>query len=276
MTSASAGRPGSTGPTGSSPLPPEPPIGHPFRYTVIAHGSRRILGPVSDARLDALVERLPLGAGDHVLEIGSGKGELLVRLLMRWPEATAEGFDRNPWFIADARAAAEAAGVAQRVSFVETDVPGALIADRAVALTIGLGASGILGGEGATVAGLAAATRPGGTVVFGDGIWIREPLLAGLAAFGMAIDELPDGPEGLAALGVEAGLDPLEVEVVDEAEWDAYEAAYSDAMRAWLEAHPDDPDAPAFEARRAMMDDSYRTWRRDAFGFGIARYRVPD
>ena len=262
-------------PAGASPIPPEPPAGDPFRYTVIAHGARRILGPISDARLDALVERLSVGPGDHALEIGSGKGELLVRLLARWPAATAEGFDRNPWFLADARAAATAAGVASRVSFVETDVPGALIADRAAALTIGIGASGILGDGAATVAGLAAATRPGGTVVFGDGLWIREPLLSGLAAFGMSIDELPDGPEGLAALGVEAGLEPLDVEVVDEDEWDAYEGAYSEAIGTWLEAHPDDPDAPAFAARRAMMDDSYREWRRDAFGFGIARYRVP-
>jgi hypothetical protein len=260
---------------GSSARPPEPPAGDPFRYTVIAHGARRILGPVSDARLDALVERLPLGAGDHALEIGSGKGELLVRLLTRWPTATAEGFDRNPWFLADAGATAAAAGVTSRLSFVETDVPGALIADRAAALTIGIGASGILGDGAATVAGLAAATRPGGTVVFGDGLWIREPLLSGLAAFGMSIDELPDGPEGLAALGIEAGVEPLEVDVVSQDEWDAYEAAYSEAVRVWLEAHPNDPDAPAFAARRAMMDDTYREWRRDAFGFGIARYRVP-
>ena len=195
--------------------------------------------------------------------------------MTRWPTATAEGFDRDPWFLADARAAAAAAGVTSRVSFVETDVPGALIADRAAALTIGIGASGILGDGAATVVGLAAATRPGGTVVFGDGLWIREPLLSGLAAFGMSIDELPDGPEGLAALGVEAGLERLEVEVVDQDEWDAYEAAYSEGMRVWVEANPDDPDAPAFAARRAMMDDTYREWRRDAFGFGIARYRVP-
>ncbi|HYH93405.1 MAG TPA: methyltransferase domain-containing protein, partial [Candidatus Saccharimonadales bacterium] len=174
-----------------------PPVGHPFRYTVIAHAPRRILGPIADERLDALVERLPLGRGDHALEIGSGKGELLVRLLARWPEATAEGFDRTPWFNAAARAAAEAAGVADRLSILETDAPGPLVADRSVALTIAMGATGILGDAAQTVAGLAAATRPGGIVVYGDGIWIREPLAEGMNAFGMTRDELPEGPEGL-------------------------------------------------------------------------------
>ena len=100
---------------------PEAPVGHPLRFTVIAHGDRSVLGPISGERLDGLVARTPLERGDHVLELGCGKGDLIARLLSRWPEATAEGFDRNPWFLAAARAAAERAGVASRVSFIETE-----------------------------------------------------------------------------------------------------------------------------------------------------------
>jgi SAM-dependent methyltransferase len=252
-----------------------PPVGHPSRFTVIAHGDRRILGPLSDGRLDELVVRTPLGRGDHVLELGCGKGELLVRLLARWPEATAEGFDRNPWFLAAARSIAESAGVARRVSFIETDAPGALIADRSVAMTIAVGASGILGDEAATVAGLARATRPGGVVLFGDGVWIREPLSSGLASFGMARDELPDGPEGFAALGVEAGLEVLDVDIIDDAEWDAYEDDYAGAIERWVAANPDDPEASPFLERAELFRSSYAEWRRDALGFAIARFRVP-
>jgi SAM-dependent methyltransferase len=251
-------------------------IGDPYRFTTIAHAGRAILGPISPARLAALVERSALADGDHVLEIGCGKGAFLVGLLERWPGATAEGFDRNPWFLADARAAAEAAGrdVARRVSFVETDIPGALIADRGVALTVAMGATGVYeGSQSATVAGLAAATKPGGTIVFGDGLWIREPSAAGLRAFGMALDELADGVDGFAALGVEAGLEVLEVEVVDDTEWDDYERAYASGITTWAAAHPDDPEHDEFVARSAMMADSYRDWRRDAFGFAIARFR---
>jgi SAM-dependent methyltransferase len=262
------------GPAGDGQGDPIPPVGDPLRYTVIAHRGRRSLGPVASARLDALVARTALGRGDHALELGTGKGELLVRLLERWPEATAEGFDRSPWFLATARRRAESAGVAGRVSFVLTDAPGALIADRAVALTMALGATGILGGQAETVAGLARATRPGGTVVFGDGVWLAEPPADGLAAFGMDRAELVDGAEGLAALGVAAGLEVLDVELVTPEEWDAYEAAYSDGVGAWLAANPDDPDHAAFAARRVKMDASYRDWRRGTFGFGIARYRV--
>jgi hypothetical protein len=40
-------------------------------------------------------------------------------------------------------------------------------------------------------------------------------------------------------------------------------------------AHPDDPEHDEFVARSAMMAESYRDWRRDAFGFAIGRFRVP-
>lgn len=224
------------------------------------------------------MERCDLLAGDHVLEVGCGKGDLLVRLLRRWPGATAEGFDRNPWFLADARIAAAAAGedVVRRVSFIETDLAGALIADRGATMTIAFGASGVYeGDQSATVRGVAAATRPGGTVLFGDGLWIREPLASGLASFGMAQDELAEGVDGFAALGVGAGLEVIDVEVVSDAEWDAYESAYAAAIGSWADANPSDPEREAFLARSAAMADSYRAWRRDAFGFAIGRFRVP-
>lgn len=254
-----------------------PPPGDRDRFTVIAHGDRRILGPVSPERLDALVERCPLEPGDHVLEIGCGKAEFLVRLLGRWPGATAEGFDRNAWFLADARERAAEAGpdVARRLSLIETDAPGALIADREVAMTVAIGATGAFeGDQAATVRALAGATRAGGLVVFGDGLWIREPPFDELNAFGMAIDELPEGIEGFAAIGREAWLAVEDVEVVSEAEWDDYEGSYADTIQRWAAANPDDPDREAFLARSTMMRSSYDAWRRDAFGFAIGRFRV--
>jgi SAM-dependent methyltransferase len=252
-----------------------PPVGHPLRFTVIAHGDRSVLGPISGERLDRQVERTPLHRGDHVLELGCGKGELVARLLSRWPEATAEGFDRNPWFLASARAAAERAGVAGRVSFVETDAPRALVADRSVAMGIAMGASGIVGDHAATVACLARAVRPGGVVLFGDGVWVREPPSSGLASFGMTRDELPDGLDGFTAIAAQAGLDVLDIEIVDQVEWDTYERSYADAIERWAATNRSDPEVEAFLARAQLFRSSYAEWRRDAFGFAVARFRVP-
>lgn len=233
---------------------------------------------MSVGRLDDLAAASPLSPGDHVLELGVGKGAFLVALLGRWPGVTAEGFDRNPWFLAAARDAALDAGrgVAARVSFVETDAPGVMLADRSVAMTIAMGATGILGDQRETVAALAAATRPGGIVVFADGLWSRLPPSEGLATFGMTFDELADGVDGFAALGAEAGLHVEAVDVVDDAEWDDYEGSYAAAVERWAVANPDDPERTAFLERSARMRTSYADWRRDAFGYAIARFRVPE
>jgi hypothetical protein len=254
-----------------------PPVGHPLRFTTIAHADRGVLGPMSEARLGDLAAACALARGDHVLELGVGKGAFLVALLGRWPGATAEGFDRNPWFLAAARASARETGrdIAARASFVETDSPGVMLADRSVAMTVAMGATGILGDQRETVAGLAAATRPGGTVMFADGFWSRIPPADGLATFGMTLDELADGVDGFAALGAEAGLAVEAVDVVDVAEWDDYEGTYAAAVERWAAENPDDPERIAFLERAVRMRSSYADWRRDAFGYAIARFRVP-
>jgi SAM-dependent methyltransferase len=246
-----------------------------MRFTTIAHAGRTSLGPVSAERLDALAETVPLAPGARIVELGSGKAALLIRLLRHWPGTSAEGFDRNRWFMAEARAAAEAAGVAGRLSLVDTDSPGALLAGRSVDLAIAMGATGIVGDQAETLAFLASIVGPGGHVIFGDGAWVADPDPDGLAAFGIARDELVEGAEGLAALGRAAGLEPVSVELVSPGEWDAYEAAYADAAEDWVVANPDDPERAAFAARAAGMRVSYAAWRRAAMGFAIGVFQVP-
>lgn len=249
-----------------------PPVGHPLRFSTIAHAGRTILGPVSADRADALVAALQPAPGARIVELGCGKADLLIRILRRWPGVSAEGFDRDPWFLADARAAAEAAGVLPRLSLIETDAPGARLAGREVDLAIAIGATGIVGGQRETVAFLASIVGPGGVVVFGDGVWSADPPEAGLRSFGMERAELVEGCDGLAALGVAAGLELEGAEVVSIGEWDAYEAAYVDAVLRWADEQPDDAERSAFLARAAAMRDSYASWRRGTMGFAIGRF----
>jgi SAM-dependent methyltransferase len=246
-----------------------------MRFTTIAHAGRTLLGPLSAARADALARAISMPPDGRIVELGCGKADLLIRLLLVHAGATAEGFDRNPWFLANARSAAEAAGVAGRLSLIETDAPGVRLDGRAVDVAIAMGATGIVGEGRDTLAFLGGIVVPGGEVVFGDGFWAAPPPDDGLASFGMARDELPDGLDGFTALGRSVGLEPITVEAVSSEEWDAYERAYADGIDAWTAAHPDDPERDAFLARSAAMRSSYATWRRTAFGFAIARFRVP-
>ena len=211
--------------------------------------------------------------GARVVELGCGKADLLIRLLQRWPAASAEGFDRNPWFLAEARASAGAAGVSSRLSLIETDAPGALLSGRSVDLAIAFGATGIVGDQAGTIAFLASIVTPGGEVLLGDGVWVADPPPEGMVAFGMTHDELVDGVEGLAASGRASGLEPVSLELVSVAEWDAYETAYAGAIEAWAAANPADPEHDAFLARAATFRASYAAWRRASMGFAIGRFR---
>ena len=241
---------------------------------MIAHGRRTVLGPVSPARLDALVDALELPAGARVVELGCGKADLLVRILGRWPNVSAEGFDRNPWFLADAREAADSVGVSARLSLIDTDAPGAMLAGRSVDLAIAVGATGIVGDVAETLAFLATIVEPGGQVVFGDGAWVAPPPGDGLAAFGMTRDELPDGAAGFTALAVAAGLEPIEVDLVSTDEWDTYEDAYAGAIEHWAATvGHDDPDRESFLERAAMFRATYAGWRRACLGFALGRFR---
>jgi hypothetical protein len=38
-------------------------------------------------------------------------------------------------------------------------------------------------------------------------------------------------------------------------------------MHRWLDAHPDDPDAPAFRARIEAWSAAYARWGRETMGF---------
>jgi Methyltransferase domain len=244
-----------------------------LRFTTVAHAGRRVLGPISDERLDAIVARLGLPDPARVMELASGKAELLIRLLTACPGARAVGIERSRWFLADALQRAADAGVADRLVLHREDATKVPWPVAEMDLAIAVGASGIVGDQLATVRLLAGMAKPGALVLFGDGVWVAEPPAAGLESFGMDRSELPDGLEAQRSLGTAAGLEPLWSQLVTVEEWDSYEGAYAAAPDAWAGEHPDDPDATAFRERAAMMRDSYTAWRREALGFGITLFR---
>jgi SAM-dependent methyltransferase len=259
----------------AAPLPLAlPPIGDPLRFTTLAHSGRRVLGPISDERLDAIVARLALPPRARAVELACGKGELLVRLLATYRAARATGVDRSPWFLADARHRAIEAGVAERIELLEADASAFKWPVGSADLAIAIGASGILGDQRETLAALARMACPdGGLVLFGDGVWVGEPPREGLESFGMDRAELPEGLGGQRELGSAAGLEPVWSELVSTQEWDDYETAYASVPEAWAGRNPADPDRDAFLERATLMRESYESWRRDAFGFGLTLFR---
>jgi SAM-dependent methyltransferase len=250
---------------------PEP--GQPFRATSIAHARLRILGPTSAADLDALLDTAEtagmLRPGARVLDIGCGKGDLLVRVARRG--ATGVGIDLNRSFLAEARRLAADAGVDDRVRFELAD-GGGLETDGEYDLVACVGATDAVGGPAVAPARLAVLARPGGAVLIGEGFWHVTPRVEQAATFGMEPDEMVDLDATLERMRA-PGLDLLATRVAGTADWDAYEAEYAGALERWAATRPDDPQRDALEEQAAEFRSTWGAWRREAMGFVVALLR---
>ncbi|MFE2296380.1 hypothetical protein ACFW9Z_35110, partial [Streptomyces sp. NPDC059452] len=67
------------------------------------------------------------------------------------------------------------------------------------------------------------AVRPGGRVLFGEGVWLKEPTPAALKGIGAAPGDFGSLLE-LIRLAESLGLRALQVTVADEREWDLFES----------------------------------------------------
>jgi SAM-dependent methyltransferase len=88
------------------------------------HGIGGLNGPTFDTQLASWLAELPdvdrtlrTTAAPRILDLGCGVGRSAIALARAYPRATVRGVDLDPASIADARAAAAAAGLAHRVTF---------------------------------------------------------------------------------------------------------------------------------------------------------------
>lgn len=236
--------------------------------SAIAHAGLPFQNPLDEAKVDALVARLPLRPGDRVVDLGCGKAELLLRVLERH-DVTALGIDLSPFALAEARAAADRRAAPGRLELRREDASSSDLSPGSFDLAIAVGAGGIWDGYAAALRSLAALVRPGGRVLFGEGYWRREPADAYLRALGAERHELPTHEELLAAAAAE-GLDLVEALESSEADWEQYERRWATNGERWASEHPDHPgrdDVLAWIANGRRRFE--RLGGRETLGFGL-------
>ena len=212
----------------------------------LAHASLTFNAPLSEERANALVAALPISPGHHVLDLGCGWGELLLRILAAHPATTGTGVDTVKEALDRGVRAAAQRGLHGRVEFVEADA--ARFVDNAD-VVVCVAASHAWGGVGATLRWLRECVAPGGRVLYGDGFWAASPTSAALEAIG----EMPR-LDDIRAAARAAGFRIERDDVSTLAEWDAFETSW----RAGLEASGV-PEAVAFaQRRRREYEDGYR------------------
>ncbi|MFB9318176.1 SAM-dependent methyltransferase [Cryptosporangium minutisporangium] len=238
------------------------------RSFTIRESTHRILNPFTPEKLATLGAALRMPAGASILDLCSGKGELLCT----WAAAhgvTGTGVDISTVFVSAARERAAELGVADRVTFVHGDAS-TYASPELVDVAACLGGTHIGGGAAGTVALLERQLRPGGVLLIGDCFWRSEPpsqeAIEGChAATRDDFNTLPGLVERFGGLG----FDVVEMVLADEDSWDRYAAAQWMNIRRWLDANPDDELAPELRAELEHDPLRHTRFRRHLLGWGV-------
>ena len=241
-----------------------------WRFTTIAHAGHRILGPLATDTIESALTRaaeLSVSPCELVLDVGCGKGELLLRALQHLG-GDGLGIEPNPTFAAAARERARELGLAGRVTIEERRWQDLPAPPTGVALAICTGSVHAFGSFGDALQALRAIVAPGGLALVAPGYWQREPAAEYLVALGSTRDEQDDW-DGTLARAEASGWRVRHAHASTRAEWDAYEHAYAANVRAWCAAHADDPDAPAFAERITGWSALVERHGLDTMGYAL-------
>ncbi|MBW5482524.1 SAM-dependent methyltransferase [Streptomyces bambusae] len=207
----------------------------------LAHTHHPIAAPVGDTAVDRLLQRaLPAGSQSptraRALDLGCGQAEWLLRTLAAHPHATADGVDISGPALDAASAAAEARGLADRLTLHQ--VPAAdYAAPTPYDLVLSIGSVHAFGGLLPTLDAARAHLAPGGHVLIGDGYWEREPSPEAVELLGDFRD-LAGTVEQVTA----AGWTPVYGHVSTREELDDYEWSWTGSLAAWALDRPEHPD----------------------------------
>lgn len=240
------------------------------RYFVVAEATHEFQNPTSKEKLLLLGERLGLGSQSRVLDIASGRGGPALILAEAFG-CTVHGIEVAPEFHSAAVERAEDAGLAGNVSFELANAATATLVPESYDAALCLGASFVYGSLADTVDTLAPVVRPGGYVAVGEPYWRRLPLPEDY--------EGRHDPwttfEGTVVVFETSGLPVVSVIASSEDDWDRYETLHWQAVEHWLEANPEDPDAPEIRSRHEQWKWNYLRHQRDYLGWAIFVGRKP-
>ena len=237
-----------------------------FRFSEIAEAGEGVLNPLAEAKLDLLGEVLQLRSGTRVIDLGSGKGEMLCRYATRHG-ISGTGVDIYPPFVERARARANELGVSQAVTFHCGNGTDHVDQPSTYDVGMAIGTTWIGGGLLGTIDLLRTWTKPQALLAIGEVFWVDEPppevreIHDPRGEFGDLVGIL-DRVEG-------HGLDLVEMLIASDDDWDRYQAGMWPNIIEWLDANPNDPIAEELRIRWKRNQRAYMLGARRCMGWGV-------
>ncbi|GHH51886.1 SAM-dependent methyltransferase [Lentzea cavernae] len=242
------------------------------------HDDLTFHGPLSPERATRLIHSLMPLDDAHVVDVGCGWAELLLRTLEAAPTATGTGVDLKAADIAHAQANADARGLTARVSLQVADVGQWHPARQANAVIVN-GASQVWGGDplqhtATALAKVRNLLAPGGRLLLGEGFWQQEPTEAQLAAMPVPREQYGSLAD-LVDLAHSHGYRLLAAEQASLDEWDVFENGHGLAWERWLQANPNSDHAAEIRAKAdAARNHRLHGWR-NTLGLAYLTLQAP-
>ena len=82
---------------------------NPYKFSAIAHRDHDYCNPISSAKIERLLDLLPLDETSRILDLGCGRAELALRIIERFG-STVIAVDRSSMMLDQARERAEWTG----------------------------------------------------------------------------------------------------------------------------------------------------------------------
>ena len=221
--------------------------------------------PLSEEHADLLLSRFDVQCGHHVVDLGCGWGELLLRAVATCPAgdgppAIGTGIDNDPAALGRGIRHAKQRHLDEQVSFVEREAgEWTEPADRIICV----GASHAWGSTEDALTALSKLVTPGGRVLYGDGCWEGEVTRPAGKIFGDNVRQLAD----IVAAATAVGFGVLHLSTADLREWDDFESTWRAGRYEWLVQHPDDPQAVDLREQLDALLHEYVGGYRGVLGF---------
>jgi SAM-dependent methyltransferase len=245
---------------------------NPYKFSAIAHRDHDYCNPLASAKVERLLDLMPLDERALVLDLGCGRAELALRIIERFGSSVV-AVEHSSLMLDAARERAEWTDALAKLHLDDQDIRTYKADPETFQLTIFMGAGGIDGGMSAICQKLKGWTQPGGYVLVGEGYWKRKPAAEYLSVLAGSEGEYLDH-RGNVQAGIDAGLVPMHAAVASEDDWDEYEWKYARSIERYAGERPDDIDVPAMLERSRRWRDAYLRWGRDTLGFaGYLFYR---